>query len=402
MHNSAEGYRRQSPLFVEYGERQWLDPAAFFAGRIEIGTQPVVRVWAPPANAPLELSPLETWLLACLPSHCLAPLPTLVGEDAVGVREAAERLCANGLLLTTPCEAGSLQFSEWWAPAALYHFSSRWHRVLARDEVPTNAESAQQAVERSKVDFERHADLFGKPPGPCARWGDDNAVVDLPPAGSDDGLAGLLLSRETHRLFDTSRPLPLALAARLLAQALGVNGSVPLGGGLVALRKGVPSGGGMHPTEACVLALDVEGLACGWYHYRADQHRLALICQLDRDLARERVTQYTAGQRYFATAPLCIALVLRFPRHHWKYPQHAKALRVMLLEAGHIGQSIYLSATELGLGAFFTAAINEVELDEDLGFDGVNAGSIALLGAGWPVPEGSALRLSHYQSQLRP
>jgi nitroreductase len=74
----------------------------------------------------------------------------------------------------------------------------------------------------------------------------------------------------------------------------------------------------------------------------------------------------------------------------------------MLLEAGHLGQTFYLSATQQGLGAFFTCDINEADLDRDLGFDGISQGCIALLGAGWPSDEGAALRLSYYQLSASP
>lgn len=394
--DAAAGYRRVGSLFIECGEREWLDPLALLGGRLALGPQPVLRAWAPPAHAPHHIDPLQAWLLASLPAHALAPLPHSPLADAAAVQQAADQLIERGLILRTPREHSRTAFADWWAPAALYHFSSRWQQVLARDEVPVDADSAARAFADSQQQFAAQADARGAPPSHAVRWGDEGTSIALPASGEDD-LDRLLRTRETHRLFDTTRPLPLALAAQLLRRGFGVYGEAPLGGGLVALRKGAPSGGGMHPSEACVLAIDVDGLRPGWYHYRGDQHRLAPIRLLDAGEARERVVQYTAGQRYFASAPLCIALVLRYPRHHWKYPQHAKALRVMLLEAGHLGQSVYLAATAAGLGAFFTAAINETELDADLGLDGVEAGSIALLGAGWPAADGAALRLSHYQ-----
>lgn len=393
---AAARYCRVDPLFLECGERLFLDPALLFRGTLRLGPQPVLRAWAPGALQGVEIDVDEAQALAALSASTPAPLPAAL--DAATRQRIANRLLPLGLLRDAP---QAPQLADWWSPAALYHFSSRWDGVLARDEVPTDADSAAQAFARSQAQFAEHAEHQGPAPDHRVRDGDEAAAFDLPCDVGDD-FDALLQRRETHRLYRTDRALPLEQAARLLRRSFGVLAEAPVGGGLTALRKSSPSGGGLHPLEAYLLALDIQGLAPGWYHYRADQHRLAPMRAMDTATARERVVTYSAGQRYFASAPMVVALGLRFPRHHWKYPRHAKALRVMLLEAGHLGQTFYLSATHQGLGAFFTCAINEADLDRDLGFDGLSQGCIALLGAGWPSPEGAALRLSHYRQPSLP
>lgn len=390
-------YCRVDPLFIECGERLFLDPAALLQGGLQLGPQPVLRVWAPAAREGIEVDALEASILASLSASRPSSLPA--HGDPSALARAAARLVALGLIRDTPQRSEAL--ADWWSPAALYHFSSRWDGVLARDDVPVDTASAAEAFARSARQLEAHTELKGPPPEHRVRHGDDARAIDLP-AWPGDAFDTLLAARETHRLYRTDRPLPLQQVAGLLRRSFGVLGEAAVGGGLTALRKSAPSGGGMHPVEAYVLALDVTDLPPGWYHYRGDQHRLAPMRAMTTGAARERVTAYTAGQRYFASAPLLVALGLRFPRHHWKYPQHAKALRVMLLEAGHLGQTFYLSATQQGLGAFFTCAINEGDLDRDLGFDGLEQGCIALLGAGWPSEEGAALRLSSYQATASP
>ena len=395
--DAAARYCRVDPLFIECGERLFFDPAALFRGEVSLGPQPVLRAWAPGALQALEIDAFEAGLLAALPATAPGALPE--HADPVALHRAVTRLLDLGLLRETAQPDRPL--ADWWSPAALYHFSSRWDGVLARDDVPDSAESAAQAFARSQRQLAEHAELKGPPPEHRVRHGNEAEAFDLPQA-DEAPLDALLRARETHRLYRTDRPLPLEQAASLLRRSFGVLGEAPVGGGLTAVRKSAPSGGGMHPVEAYLLAVDVQQLRPGWYHYRGDQHRLAPMRYLDTAEARERVAIYTAGQRYFASAPMIVALGLRFPRHHWKYPQHAKALRVMLLEAGHLGQTFYLSATEQGLGAFFTCAINEGDLDRDLGFDGLSQGCIALLGAGWPSDEGAALRLSNYQQAVPP
>ena len=48
---------------------------------------------------------------------------------------------------------------------------------------------------------------------------------------------------------------------------------------------------------------------------------------------------------------------------------------MVALEAGHLSQTLYLPATEAGLGAFITGAINEVFLERAFGLDHVREGS---------------------------
>ena len=77
-------------------------------------------------------------------------------------------------------------------------------------------------------------------------------------------------------------------------------------------------------------------------------------------------------------------LTARFHRSFWKYRKHAKAYGVVLMDAGHLSQTLYLICTELGLGAFVSAAINDRNIEEHLGLDGVEEGAIAVLGCGVP------------------
>jgi SagB-type dehydrogenase family enzyme len=90
-----------------------------------------------------------------------------------------------------------------------------------------------------------------------------------------------------------------------------------------------------------------------------------------------------AQQHWFADAHVLVLLAPRFDRTFWKYRNHAKGYRVVALEAGHLSQTLYLSATEAGLGAFITGAINEVFLEQAFGLDHVREGVLAICGFGW-------------------
>jgi nitroreductase len=53
------------------------------------------------------------------------------------------------------------------------------------------------------------------------------------------------------------------------------------------------------------------------------------------------------------------------------------------LDVGHISQALYFSATELGLGAFVTSAINEIDIEKVLELDPMRQDAMAICGFGW-------------------
>ena len=69
--------------------------------------------------------------------------------------------------------------------------------------------------------------------------------------------------------------------------------------------------------------------------------------------------------------PYSSFLTAVLPRSMWKY-DHARAYRVVQLDAGHVGQTFHLVCTALGLGPFTTAAIQDQEIEADLRLDGVD------------------------------
>ena len=138
----------------------------------------------------------------------------------------------------------------------------------------------------------------------------------------------------------------------------------------------------MHATEAYLLVQRVQGVPPGLYHYRPHEHALrplpAPAMPLD-DLARRAL----AGQWWFAQAPVLVIYAPRVARSYWKYRDHPKAYRALLMDVGHLSQTLCLSATDLGLGAFVTAAINEGELERAFGLAPLCDGPVAVGGFGW-------------------
>jgi len=203
-------------------------------------------------------------------------------------------------------------------------------------------------------------------------------LPEVPHSGFDE----LMHRRVTCRNFESGRSIPLPLFSKVLERSLAAQTKVEVTDDMVFLKKNVPSGGGLHPMEAYLIVQNVEGVAPGLYHYRSDVHALEPLPAPEGDLS-DFVMEAVAQQHWFRDAHVLIALAPRFDRTFWKYRQHAKSYRVVALEAGHISQTIYLSATDLGLGAFITGAINEKHLERALRLDPVTQGVLAICGFGW-------------------
>jgi SagB-type dehydrogenase family enzyme len=211
------------------------------------------------------------------------------------------------------------------------------------------------------------------------------AVVSLPSAhgkSKDGEFTRVLMARRTHRDFSL-KPLSQDAISRLLYYTWGVTGTLeapPFG---QLFHKTSPSGGARHPGEVYLLALRVEGLARGLYHYDGLHHRLKKIRRVD---AAKKAVEYSAGHEFLQQAAAVFIMTAVFPRVLWKY-RFARAYRVVLLDAGHLCQTFCLVATWLGLAPFCTAALKDSLIERDLGIDGIREAPLYLAAVGVP-PDG--------------
>ncbi len=93
---------------------------------------------------------------------------------------------------------------------------------------------------------------------------------------------------------------------------------------------------------------------------------------------------YCADQPYAARSAALFIMTGIFARTMWKY-HHPRAYRVVLLDAGHLGQTFCLTATRMGLAPFSTAALKDSLIEEDLGIDGISESVLYVTGVGVPA-----------------
>jgi putative peptide maturation dehydrogenase len=310
--------------------------------------------------------------------YALVPETGIEADRLQAISSVIDRLLSHGVLLSDDPRHGghaardaAVREVGWWGPAALAHRLGAW------DEVDISAIEAEEGRRNASGLIAQN----GLPPSESIELRSGVEAIRLP-TPSPTGVDELLERRTTCRNFDPGVSVPLAQLAQLLRRVFGAQGRRELAPGAVMLKKNSPSGGGLHPIEAYVLAQRVEGLAPGLYHYECIGHVLeALASPPEADLAAS-AHELVAGQSWFANAPVLILMAARFHRTFWKYPNHAKAWKVVQLDAGHLSQNLYLTATELGYGAFITGAINDRCAERLFELDGIANGAVAVCGFG--------------------
>jgi SagB-type dehydrogenase family enzyme len=205
--------------------------------------------------------------------------------------------------------------------------------------------------------------------------------IRLPSHGVDtDTFFETLHARRTHRDFARGA-VSLEDVSKLLQTTWGVQGYFQTNVFGRLPYKTSPSGGARHPIEVYLMAIRVEGLERGLYHYEAKDHRLArLLGKATPRLA----SAYCAGQPYFGRAAALFIMTAVFARTMWKYGR-GRAYRVVLLETGHLGQTFCLTATRMGLAPFTTAALKDSLIEKGLGIDGISESVLYITGVGVPA-----------------
>ena len=334
---------------------------------------------APHLENEVEVDVGEREVLGAIGSLDWQPLPEL--RERFGAT-AIDHLLALGLLISDD-EAGRvfrecddrLRANHWHVLSAAAHRFGRWRDVDSSDAL-------EQSGMRSLREL---ADKLGAPPPHLLERSAPEVRVKLM-RSAPSPLSDLMQRRATCRNFDTRRSLPADLFATMLERVFAAQAVQAISQETAVLKKNSPSGGGLHPTECYLLVQHVADIRPGLYHYHAGEHALEPIASVedaDSGALAALAARLVAGQTWFANAHAMAILTPRFARSYWKYRNHAKAYRALILDSGHLSQNLYLVATELGLGAYVTSAINELEIERVFGLDGLDEGPLAVCGFGW-------------------
>ena len=204
-------------------------------------------------------------------------------------------------------------------------------------------------------------------------------TVPLPAPGAADtaNLCETMRSHRSVREFDTESPVSLAAISAVLSFSYGWNASRSRDfGGF----KHVPAAGGLYPLELYVVALRVDGLDSGMlYHYRPTGHLLEQLSSV----RPETISHLFAATHWIDQAGAVIFITGVLPRLAWKYGD--RALRYLLLDAGHVAQNACLVGGSLGMGLCPIVSFYDDCVHDFLDIDGVSELVLYALALGTPM-----------------
>jgi SagB-type dehydrogenase family enzyme len=299
------------------------------------------------------------------------------GVDGAGTLRSLARL---GLVKQERSQPRAWPWASWMPEAAFFHFGTRATAFLAdpRD---------QDVALRAKA-------LTTPQPAPTKTV--TGRRKKLPPPLDVGELSATLKGRRSWRNF-SDRPVALSALSTVLELTFGVQRWGTVAGQGPVVLKTSPSGGARHPIEAYVFARNVDGLPRRAYHYDAAKHELV---DLRRHVSSARLERLLGNQDYYRDAAAVVVMTAVVARSMWKYPT-SRAYRVMLADAGHLGQTFCLTATALGLAPFETMAFYDAAVERYLRIDGINECAMYVVGVGSPAAEYAARpgRISARQSR---
>jgi SagB-type dehydrogenase family enzyme len=204
-----------------------------------------------------------------------------------------------------------------------------------------------------------------RPPSPYKEY--RSRPMKLPAVDEEGEFWSVLRERRSRRKFG-SAPLPLLDFARILGWTWGSIAEIEHKDLGAYLLKTSPSGGARHPIEVYPVVLNVEGVDPGIYHYSVRKHALSLLRTGD---FRALCTDLLARQPWAREAAAVFLMTAVVERSMWKY-RHDHAYRVLLLDAGHLGQTLHLVCTKLGVSVVTSSAKDDRLIEKVLRIDGIS------------------------------
>jgi SagB-type dehydrogenase family enzyme len=160
--------------------------------------------------------------------------------------------------------------------------------------------------------------------------GDSNVPIDL---------VHLLANRYSVRSFDENYRISAETVGKVLHLSLGDRATTE------SLRSHpYPSAGALYPIEVYIIALGIEGIPPGVYHYNSCEHMLSVLLEKDCSANVNEIF----GNQPIARPNLIIIFSAVFHRSCTKYA--GRGYRYALFEAGAAAQTFDLVCRSQGLG----------------------------------------------------
>lgn len=212
---------------------------------------------------------------------------------------------------------------------------------------------------------------FGSQPSGVKRY-KGAKMISLPkPDFTGDSLEKTIQNRRSIRNYIDVK-ITLSELSQLLFAAQGVTGYEQG----YAFRT-TPSAGALYPLEIYAVAMRVEGVDPGIYHYLTGSHQLELVKSGD---FKRKLIDAALGQEMVGEAAVTFVVSAVFDRMTFKYGE--RGYRYVYIEAGHVSQNLFLQSASLGLGSVCVGAFYDDKMNDLINVDGTDEAVIYLHSVG--------------------
>jgi SagB-type dehydrogenase family enzyme len=175
------------------------------------------------------------------------------------------------------------------------------------------------------------------------------------------GLLEAIKNRKSHRTY-LNQTLKLEELSFLLWATQGIRLQIDPG----HAYRTVPSAGCRHALETYLCVLKVAELDPGIYRYLPLEHQL--LHEFSEEGLAEKLVRAAYRQPYPGKAAVSFIWTAIPYRMEWRYGLAAH--KVIALDAGHVGQNLYLACQAVGCGTCAIAAYDQDAMDRLLKIDG--------------------------------
>lgn len=193
-------------------------------------------------------------------------------------------------------------------------------------------------------------------------------------------------SLSVGEVYDSARPVNKFIGAT--PRMTDVLGAIRDGFGVQKLvggslgthqKRPYPSGGARHPLELYVVTRhDSENDYCS-YWYDPITHELHLQKE---NISKRSIDSACFGKGGVVSAEVFLAISCRWARHSWKY-RYSRSYRMILLELGHLVQSLNLNLRARGVDVFQCPSMHDSKWTELLALgDGCSEAPLYVLSLG--------------------
>ena len=217
-----------------------------------------------------------------------------------------------------------------------------------------------------------------------------------PETNTSHSLSQVVAERKSSRFYVEDSPVTLSQLGIFLDRVASASAAwkIPVSNyrgsqtEMEVSRRPYPNGGASYELEIYPVISVCDGLDRGIYHYDAGKHALVAIDGYS-DKVHQMMKDANMATAGMANPQILFAIAARFSRVMWKYQSIAYA--VILRNAGVLYQTMYLTATDMGLSPCGVGSGDSALFAEVTGLDPIAEGTVGEFILGGPPADPPAV-----------